>query len=66
MRNLKVKKISDRLINRINRLASLNLSQDEIAYELCISQGTVSKYANIRQTKEDRLEANSEKSVCNQ
>ena len=37
-------KINDRIINRIQKLSAIGLLQDEIAYELRISQTTVNKY----------------------
>ena len=61
-----MKRLSDRLISRINKLASLSLPQEEIASELLISQFTVSKYINMKWANKDKLETENEKGIRNQ
>ena len=50
-----MKKTNDIIIDRIQKLNDLGLSQDEIAYELRISQATVNKYLKKEKNYEQKI-----------
>lgn len=59
-----MKKLSDRLIKRIEILSNEDLTIDEIAYELRINRMTVFKYSPRRKEKQDGKESLHSQQKC--